>query len=110
MVSGDGRAPPPYPTSAKLGGRVSGGHDHRNNHQVKMNPEEKIKHFIEKLVQNRRSYAYRRNSGKILEGVGVCGREREGEGEGERERNRENRACLRLPMSIAHFHEFLYHI
>ena len=70
LVSGDGRAPPPYPTSAKLGGRVSGsGHDHRNNHQVKMNPEEKIKHFIEKLVQNRRSYAYRRNSGKILEGV-----------------------------------------
>ena len=81
LVSGDSRAPPPYPTSAKLGGRVSGSHDHHNNHQAKMDPEERIKHFIEKLVQNRRSYAYRRNSGKIL---GVYMRERGGQ-EGERE-------------------------
>ena len=85
LVSDDSRAPPPYPTSAKLGGRVSSSHDHRNNHQAKMDPEERIKHFIEKLVLNRRSYAYRRNSGKIL---GVYMRER-GAGGREGERGRE---------------------
>lgn len=62
MRAGDGRAPPPYPASAKLGARVGGSHDHHS--QAKMNPEERIKHFIEKLVHNRRSYAYRRNSGE----------------------------------------------
>ena len=71
----DGRAPPPYPTM-KLGPRVSG-HDHHQ--QLKMNPEDKIKHFIEKLVQNRRSYAYRRNSGKIVLCERVYERERERE-------------------------------
>jgi hypothetical protein len=80
LVSGDGRAPPPYPTSAKLGARVSGGsHDHRNHHPAKMNPEERIKLFIDKLVQNRHSYAYRRNSGKILACVEGGERERERE-------------------------------
>ena len=59
---GEGRAPPPYST-LKVGARMSG-HDH--HHQAKMSPEERIKQFIEKLVQNRRSYAYRRNSGKTL--------------------------------------------
>ena len=83
----EGRAPPPYPTM-KLGARVSG-HDHHQ--QLKMNPEDRIKHFIEKLVQNRRSYAYRRNSGKILFCVCVCVRERERGREKERERERERR-------------------
>ena len=78
MRAGDGRAPPPYPASAKLGARVGGSHDHHS--QAKMNPEERIKHFIEKLVHNRRSYAYRRNSGKY------CMRERGGRGMGEGER------------------------
>ena len=60
LVVASGRAPPPYST-VKVGPRVSG-HDH---HQVKMNPEDRIRQFIEKLEHNRRSYAYRRNSGKI---------------------------------------------
>ena len=30
--------------------------------------------------------------------------------ESEKERERIERTCLRLPMSISHFHEFLYHL
>ena len=53
----DSRAPPPYLTDRL------GPHPLSGQHQQKINPDERIKPFLERLVVNRRSYAYRRNSG-----------------------------------------------
>ena len=55
----DGRAPPPYSTT-RLGPHSSG------QTVQKLTPEEKIGQFLARIVQHRRSYGYRRNSGEAL--------------------------------------------
>lgn len=53
----DSRAPPPYSTE-RLGHHLT-----NSQPQQRTNPEDRIKSFLERLVINRRSYTYRRNSG-----------------------------------------------
>ena len=66
------RVPPPYSTF-KLGPHPhSHSSDHQQQQQKKVNPEERIRQFLERIVQNRRSYAYRRNSGEREREREVC--------------------------------------